>query len=91
MEMNAINNVRLYESVYNKTERSTPAESKKASKSNKDTVALSDTAKFYKATMSALSKVPDIREEKVARIKAMMESGNYNVSDAQLADKILGN
>jgi negative regulator of flagellin synthesis FlgM len=54
-----------------------------------DYVALSSRAKDYQAVKNAMSKTPDIREEKVREIKNKLESGDYNVSSSDLADKMI--
>jgi len=43
-----------------------------------------------KAVKKALS-MPEIREEKVAQIKAQIKSGTYNVSNREIARAIIGN
>jgi len=43
-----------------------------------------------RAVKKALS-MPEIREEKVAQIKAQIESGTYNVSNREIARAIIGN
>ena len=37
-----------------------------------------------------VSKVPEVREEKVQEIKAQVEKGTYNVSGEQIANKMVG-
>ncbi|MEE9912654.1 MAG: flagellar biosynthesis anti-sigma factor FlgM [Deltaproteobacteria bacterium] len=37
-----------------------------------------------------VSKVPDVREEKVQEIKDQVEKGTYNVSGEQIANKMVG-
>ncbi|WP_341875779.1 flagellar biosynthesis anti-sigma factor FlgM [Defluviitalea saccharophila] len=55
----------------------------------KDVFALSKEGKDFQVALSALSKVPDIRQEKVQEITQKLQSGNYNVSAQELADKIV--
>jgi negative regulator of flagellin synthesis FlgM len=55
----------------------------------KDVFALSKEGKDFQIALSALSKVPDIRQEKVQEITQRLQSGNYNVSAQELADKIV--
>jgi negative regulator of flagellin synthesis FlgM len=55
----------------------------------KDVFALSKEGRDFQIALSALSKVPDIRQEKVQEIKEKLQSGNYNVSAQELADKIV--
>ena len=37
----------------------------------------------------ALKDVPDVREDRVAELKAKIQSGNYNVSNESFAEKLL--
>ena len=37
-----------------------------------------------------VSKLPEVREEKVQEIKAQVEEGTYNVSGEQIANKMVG-
>lgn len=54
-----------------------------------DSLHISGMAKDYQTAKSAVVAAPDIRQEKVAEIKAMMEKGTYSVSNEALAEKIL--
>jgi negative regulator of flagellin synthesis FlgM len=65
------------------SERVTRAEEKR------DYVALSTQAKDFSSVRKALSKVPDIRQDKVNEIRAQIESGNYSVSASDIADKMI--
>jgi len=38
---------------------------------------------------AAVSKTPDVRQAKVDEIKQQMEAGTYNITAAQVADKII--
>ncbi|MDF1618070.1 flagellar biosynthesis anti-sigma factor FlgM [Petrocella sp. FN5] len=55
----------------------------------KDTLALSDFAKELSVAKAAVSKTPDVRQAKVDEIKQQMEAGTYNITAAQVADKII--
>ncbi|RVU30235.1 MULTISPECIES: flagellar biosynthesis anti-sigma factor FlgM [Neptunomonas] len=55
----------------------------------RDTVQLSDTAKALKSIDAKLSNTPEVNSEKVARIKAAIEDGSYNVDAQRVAEKIL--
>lgn len=46
-------------------------------------------AKSYQTAKSAVAAAPDVREDKVAQIKAAMQNGTYNVTAQDLADKLL--
>lgn len=58
--------------------------------SSSDSIEFSQTAKNYQTAKAAVSSAADIREDKVARIKAQMAAGTYNISLEAVADKILG-
>ena len=66
---------------------------KKLEQSNKaegkDVFALSKEAKDFQTAFNALSKVPDIRQEKVQEIKQKIQSGNYSITAQEVADKIV--
>jgi len=53
-------------------------------------VDLSTQAKDIQQAKNALSKVPDVREEKVREIKNQVENGTYNVSGEEIAGKMVG-
>ena len=60
-----------------------------------DKFEISQSAKDYQTakTLTAQAKVKtssDIREEKVAELKEAVTSGAYNVSAAEIADKMIG-
>lgn len=58
--------------------------------SHNDQLEFSQTAKSYQTAKAAVSGAPDIREDKVARIKAQMAAGTYQVDLEAVADKIVG-
>ena len=51
----------------------------------------SNTAKTYQTARTAVSEASDVREDKIADIKARMAAGTYNISSEAVADKILNN
>ena len=51
----------------------------------------SRTAKDYQTAKEAVSQTSDVREDKVAQIKAAMEAGTYRVSAQAVAGKMLEN
>ncbi|WP_054739641.1 flagellar biosynthesis anti-sigma factor FlgM [Cellulosilyticum ruminicola] len=66
------------------------ASSSKVNKtSSKDEVALSNTAKDFRAAYKALANVPDVRQDKVDEIKEQMNNNSYNVKASAVAEKIL--
>ena len=57
--------------------------------SKEDKVVLSPEVKRIQEAKKLLSSVPDIREEKVAQIKAQIENGTYQVEEKKLAQKMI--
>ena len=54
-------------------------------------IAISSKAKDIQKATEMVNVAPDIRIEKVDRIKSQLANGSYNVSSEQLAEKILEN
>ena len=54
-----------------------------------DKFEISQSAKDYQVAKAAVSGSSDIREEKVAELKEAVASGTYNVSAAEIADKMV--
>jgi negative regulator of flagellin synthesis FlgM len=57
--------------------------------SKKDVVSISNKAKDFQTAMKAAKDAPDIRSEKVNELIDRYESGNYNVSGKDVADKVI--
>ena len=55
----------------------------------KDRVDLSTRSKEMQKVVDALQATPDVRGEKVAHYKKLIEDGNYQVASEDLADKML--
>lgn len=55
-----------------------------------ETVDLSTMARDIQQAKVEVSQLPDVREEKVQEIKAQVETGTYNVSGEQIANKMVG-
>lgn len=67
-----------------------PTEIKSAGKAApQDSVQLSDQAKAIHELMQDYKELPDIREEKIAKIKEAITNQTYSVSPQQLAAKML--
>jgi negative regulator of flagellin synthesis FlgM len=79
---------------YQKTEKvEDRAPEKAASASNlvpEEKVNLSTTAKDVQNLKNAISKLPDVREEKVQALKDRIEKGTYRVDADKVADKMVG-
>ena len=55
----------------------------------RDQVSISQAGRDYQVAKSAVSEASDIREDKVAELKAKVNSGNYSVDTADFAKKLL--
>ena len=54
-----------------------------------DTLELSQAGKALQVAKAAVAAAPEVREGRIAQIKAAMENGTWSVSDNDLADKLL--
>lgn len=54
-----------------------------------DTVVISDAAKRIQEVRSQLDAVPDVNEEKVARLRNEIENGTYEINADKIAGKML--
>ena len=54
----------------------------------RDQVSISQAGRDYQVAKSAVSEASDIREDKVAELKANVNSGNYFVDTADFAKKL---
>lgn len=57
--------------------------------SGADQVSFSSIGKDMQIAKAALKNVPDVREDRVADLKAQIQNGTYNVSNESFADKLL--
>ncbi|MBW1939949.1 MAG: flagellar biosynthesis anti-sigma factor FlgM [Deltaproteobacteria bacterium] len=71
--------------------RNMDASSEKASTNviKEDTVVLSQKGREIQEAKNFLDSVPDIREEKVVRIKKQIENGTYQVDGEKIAIKMI--
>ena len=74
--------------IYNLNKLTKTGTASKAGKGN-DTVQIPGKAKTFQAAMTAVTEASDVREDKVAKLKAAMESGTYSVSGKEIADKLV--
>jgi len=65
------------------------AESTPARPALNDSVNLSPQARQLQAAREALAAMPEIREEKVAAIRAQIEAGTYKIDSEQIAGKMI--
>ena len=56
-----------------------------------DKLEISQTGKDYQAAKQIVNSIPDVREERVSEIKQCMESGVYNITMEEVADKLVDN
>ena len=54
-----------------------------------DNLQISSIGKDIQTAKQAVAKVPDVRSEKTAPIKASIDNGTYNVSTESFADKLI--
>jgi negative regulator of flagellin synthesis FlgM len=54
-----------------------------------DAVTISDKARSMVAANKAVSDAPDVREDRVAALKAAIAAGTYSVDSRQLASKLV--
>ncbi|MBC8287496.1 MAG: flagellar biosynthesis anti-sigma factor FlgM [Nitrospinae bacterium] len=69
----------------------TKSQGSASSSSGTEQIAISSKAKDIQKATEAVNAAPDIRIEKVDRIKDQIANGNYRVSSDQLAEKVLEN
>jgi flagellar biosynthesis anti-sigma factor FlgM len=55
----------------------------------KDEVKLSESAESFRSAMKKMQNIDEVRPDKVAFYTQAIESGNYNVSAANIASKML--
>jgi negative regulator of flagellin synthesis FlgM len=84
-----ISNVSRMQGVYSASSYVQPTKKTSRPDNQKEILTLSAHAQDFKAVYEVLSKVPDIREDKVADIMNRMNRGEYNVSSKDLAAKML--
>jgi len=77
-----VNNVRDKEKAESSSGQTTQV-------STEDSVVLSPKAKEIQQARKLLEEVPDIREEKVARLKEQIENGTYEIDAKKIAAKMI--
>lgn len=78
-----------YNQITQVYQTSSKVKAQKVKASSKDKVEISSFGKAYQVAKAAVKEAADVREDKVADIKARVENGTYNVSSEAFADKIL--
>ncbi len=54
-----------------------------------DQVSISQAGRDYQIAKNAVSEASDVREDKVAQLKAMIDNGTYKVDEGDFASKLL--
>lgn len=70
-------------------ERVNPAAAKEIARPEKDEVSISEAAKTLQEAREAVRNSPDVREDKVAAIKKLIDEGTYPVNTEAVVDKLL--
>lgn len=65
-----------------------PSVAKKGAAKGTDKVEISQFGRDYQVAKQAVASASDIREDKVADLKARIEAGTYSVSDTDFAAKL---
>ena len=71
------------------TNKTTRTQATKSTANVSDNVQISQMGKDFQVAKKAVADAPDIREDKVAEIKAKMDAGTYQVSADDFASKLL--
>lgn len=82
-----INNINKLLKIYNNNLNVKKANDIKISK-NKDELKLSDRAMEYQYALNKLKETPDIRKDKVDRIKKEIKTGTYVVDREKIVEKM---
>lgn len=83
-----INGIKNINNAYKASRANKISKMSKANK-EKDSLAISDLAKDLQIAKKAVKHAPDIRMDKVNDIKKRLQSGTYNVSAKEVADKMV--
>lgn len=87
MKIDAYNKVAQLYQTNNKTTKI--KETKAKAKAEKDKLEISQFGHDINIAKNAVAKVADIREDKIAEIKEKMSQGAYEMSNTELADKLV--
>ena len=72
-----------------KTSQTAVAKNTSSISKGRDEVQISQTGRDYQIAKQAVAEASDIREDKVAQLKARIESGQYKVDSGDFASKLL--
>jgi len=84
-DLNKLNGTQDKKKVSSSVSSSSASDTASAS----DSVSLSDSAKDLAGVKSSLQSTPEVRSDLVAELKSKIDSGQYNVSGRQIAEKIV--
>jgi len=82
-------NIPQIQEIYNKNKTASKIDKSSGVSSKKDVLSISDEGKDFQAALKAAREAPDIRADKVDQIKQKMQEDKYEVSSADVADKIV--
>ena len=85
MRIDAYNQVNM---VYKTAGRTQTKKSSRSSGTDEDKLEISQFGRDYQVAKAAVAAAPDVREDRVAEVKAKYESGRYEVSAKALAEKL---
>ncbi len=71
------------------TKQTSKVKEVKETKKSKDVLNISSVAKEYQLAQKTVSKVSDVRQDKVEEIMKQIESGTYNVNAEEIASKMV--
>lgn len=84
------NNLQAIAGAYQLNQKNSPRRMQNQnSLSFKDEVRLSNSAESFRSAMKKMQNIDDVRQDKVAFYTNEIENGNYNVSAANIASKML--
>jgi negative regulator of flagellin synthesis FlgM len=75
--------------VHDKNKVDSSENNAKKAPAKTDTVVISDAAKRIQEVRSQLDAIPEVDEEKVARLKQEIENGTYEINADKIAGKII--
>ena len=87
MRIDAYNQIAQFYSVQQSKVKNSKVQDKYTAAT--DQVSISKAGRDYQVAKNAVSEAPDVNEDKVAKLKARIQAGNYSVDTASFANKLL--
>lgn len=84
-----INGVNKLQKIYNNKNINGYNKTEGVVSGKKDELSISPEARELQVAMRALKDVDDIRKDKIEELEKRYQSGNYNVSGAQIVDAVI--